>query len=189
MNICIYGSAYDVIDRKFIKAGEQLGEVISQHSHTVIYGGGAEGMMGAVARGVVSAKGRIIGIAPSFFKVDGVLFDNCTEFVFTETMRERKKILEERSDGFIVTPGGIGTLDEFFEILSLRQLNRHTKPILLYNIFGYFDPIIDMLHKAADGCFMKHANLELFAVESTPERAIEYMEKYISQKESIEKYR
>lgn len=189
MNICIYGSASNLIDPEFLRSGEQLGRVIAERSHSVVFGGGAEGMMGAVARGAESAGGILIGIAPSFFKVDGVLFDRCTEFIYTETMRERKQILEERSDGFIVTPGGIGTFDEFFEILSLRQLNRHSKPILLYNALGYFDPIIKMLEAAAAQNFMKTSNLTLYAVADTPEDAVSYMESYVAEKCSIEDYR
>ena len=189
MNICIYGSASDLIDPEYLKAGELLGKTIAHHSHGIVFGGGAEGMMGAVARGAEGENGKIIGVAPSFFKVDGVLFDRCTEFIYTETMRERKKILEDRSDGFIVTPGGIGTFDEFFEILSLRQLNRHKKPILLYNVLGYFNPIIEMLKSASDANFMKQANLSLFAVADNPEDAIEYMENFIAQNSSIEDYR
>lgn len=189
MNICIYGSASDLIDPEYLKAGERLGEALAKRSHCVIFGGGAEGMMGAVARGVERENGQLIGVSPSFFKVDGVLFDRCTEFIYTDTMRERKQILEERSDGFIVTPGGIGTFDEFFEILALRQLNRHNKPILLYNVKGFFDPILKMLRAAADGNFMTQANLTLYAAADDPEDAIEYMENYIAVKGNIEDFR
>ena len=189
MNICVYGAASDLIHPEFIKSGEALGEALALNGHSIVFGGGAEGMMGAVARGAERHNGYILGISPSFFKVDGVLFDRCSEFIYTETMRERKQLLEEKSDGFIVTPGGIGTFDEFFEILALRQLRRHDKPILLYNIRGYFDPIIEMIHSAAQQKFMKEKNLSLFGIADTPQKAIEYFENYSCVNGKIEEYR
>ena len=189
MNICVYGSASNLIDPTFIAAGEQLGEIIAKHNHSLVFGGGAEGMMGAVARGVENFGGKIIGISPTFFKVDGVLFDRCTEFYFTETMRERKKLLEEKSDAFLVSPGGIGTYDEFFEILSLRQLGRHNKPIVLFNVNGYFDPILEMLKLTAEKNFMKEINLSLVFVTDNSLEAISYFENYITKNCDIQNYR
>lgn len=189
MNICIYGAASELIDKSYIEAGELLGEVIARRGHSVVFGGGAEGMMGAAARGCKRAGGRLIGISPSFFKVDGVLYDNCDEFYYTETMRQRKQLLEEKSDGFIVTPGGIGTFDELFEILSLRQLKRHSKPILIYNINGYYDPMLAMLNNAAQQNFMKKENLSLISVEAEPEKALEYFEGYKADEKTIEQLR
>lgn len=189
MNICVYGAASELIAKSYIHSGEILGETLAQRGHTIVFGGGAAGMMGAVARGCKRRGGKLIGISPRFFKVDGVLFKNCDEFYYTETMRERKQLLEEKSDGFLVTPGGIGTFDEFFEILSLRQLNRHNKPILLYNINGYYDPIIEMLKSASRQGFLKPENLSLFGLESSPEKAIEYFENYSVDEHSIEYFR
>ena len=189
MNICIYGAASDNINPEFLLEGEKLGKYLAERSHTIVFGGGAEGMMGAVARGSNSVGGKLIGISPTFFKVDGVLYDKCTDFIYTETMRERKQILEESSDAFIVTPGGIGTLDEFFEIYSLRQLRRHKKAIVLYNIRGFFNPLIKMLETCADEKFMKAANLKLFAVASTPKEALEFLENYREADEQISDFR
>ncbi len=189
MNICIYGAASDLIDKSYIAAGEALGEVIAAKGHKIVFGGGAEGMMGAVARGCKRRSGYLIGISPSFFKVDGVLYDKCDEFYYTETMRERKQLLEEKSDGFLVTPGGIGTFDELFEILSLRQLGRHSKPILLFNVNGYFDPLLKMLQNAVNQNFVKKDNLSLLAAESEPEKAVEYLEHYRADDKSVTQYR
>jgi len=181
MNICIYGAASNNIDSSFIKVGEELGALLAENGHAIVYGGGANGMMGAVARGCHSKNGGIIGVAPSFFLVDGVLFEHCTEFIYTETMRERKQIMEERSDAFIVTPGGIGTFDEFFEIFSLRQLQRHTKKIIIFNINGYFNPMLNMIDAAVEQHFVSPANRELLAVCNSPADVI----KALSVKESF----
>lgn len=178
MKICIYGASSNAIDKSFLKAGEKLGKVIAENNHSVVFGGGAAGLMGAVARGAKSANGEIIGVSPSFFNVDGVLFQECTEMIYTETMRERKQLLEEMSDAFIVTPGGIGTFDEFFEIYTLRQLGVHQKPIAIYNTNGYYDSMIDMLNGAIDKAFMPAANMDLLFISDNPQEIIEYIENY-----------
>ena len=139
MKICVYGASSYKIDSSFIAAGEKLGELMAKRGHGLIFGGGANGMMGAAARGVYRQKGEIVGISPELFDVDGVLFDHCNEMIFTKTMRERKQLLEDMSDAFVVTAGGSGTYDEFFEILTLKQLGYHNKPIAILNTNGYFD--------------------------------------------------
>lgn len=176
MKICVYGASSNTIDVSYISAGELLGAEIAKRNHVVIYGGGAEGMMGAVARGARSEDGEVIGIAPSFFKVDGCLYENCTEFIYTETMRSRKKLLEDKSDAFLVTPGGIGTFDEFFEIITLRQLGQHLKPIAIYNINGYFNPMIEMMKNAINQSFMTAANEELYFVSEDANAVLNYIE-------------
>ena len=114
MNICVYGASSSTIAKSYINPTEELGEKMAKRGHNLVYGAGALGLMGAAARGVLRGGGKIIGVAPAFFKVDGVLFDECDEMIYTDTMRERKGIMEEKSDAFIMTPGGLGTYDEFF---------------------------------------------------------------------------
>ena len=104
--------------------------------------------MGAAVKGVQAKGGYSLGVAPHFFDKPGILHDSCNEFIFTDTMRQRKQIMEERSDAFITVPGGIGTFEEFFEILTLRQLNRHHKPIAVFNINGYYDHLTAMIDHA-----------------------------------------
>lgn len=179
MRICIYGASSTLIDPKYIEETEILGEVLAGEGHGLVFGGGTEGLMGAAARGFSRKGGEIIGIAPTFFlNVDGILYDQCTEFIYTETMRERKQLMEEKADAFIVTPGGIGTFEEFFEILTLKQLGRHTKPILIYNVMGYFDSMKAMMEDAIEKKFMKDTCRELYTFVDTPEAVIDYLQKY-----------
>ncbi len=179
MNICIYGASSALIDDSFILDGEKLGLIMSEHNHNLVFGGGASGLMGAVARGMTQGgKGEIIGIAPSFMNVDGILYDKCTEFIYSETMRERKQLLEEKSDAFIVTPGGIGTFDEFFEIITLKQLGRHNKPIAILNTNGYYNHLKAFLQNSIDEKFMKPECADLIYFADTPDETIEYIEKY-----------
>ena len=178
MKICIYGASSNQIDKSFLTSGENLGAAIAQHHHSVVFGGGAAGLMGAVARGAHSENGEIIGVCPSFFNVDGALFTNCTEMIYTETMRERKKLLEEMSDAFIITPGGIGTFDEFFEIYTLRQLGIHKKPIAIFNTNGYYNSLIDMLNNAIDKSFMPNTNMDLLFVSDSENEILDFIENY-----------
>ena len=134
MNICIYGASSAELKKIYYEKTEELGQLMGKRGHGLVFGGGKEGLMGAAARGVDREKGYILGIAPRFFDQPGVLYEHCTEFVFTENMRERKHLLESRSDATIVVPGGIGTYEEFFEILTLKSLGRIDRPIVLYNI-------------------------------------------------------
>ena len=179
MNICVYGASSNSIDRSYIERGEELGRLIAQNGDTVVYGGGAGGMMGAVARGARSKNGNVIGISPSFFKVDGSLYDNCTEFIYTDTMRQRKEILENRSEGFIVTPGGVGTMDEFFEIFTLRQLDKHHKPIAIFNINGYYDQLIAMLEHTITEKFMSEKNRKLWFESDNPQQILDYVKNFV----------
>lgn len=176
MKLCLYGASSNLINKKYIEATEKLGEKLAKRGHTLVFGGGANGLMGAAARGVTKVGGEIIGISPKFFDVDGVLYDKCTEFIYTETMQERKHLLVTKSDGFIVMPGGPGTFDELFETLSLRQLGIHNKPIAVFNIDGYFDPLGEMLKNAYDGNFMTKEILELCPLFNNETDLLKYLE-------------
>ena len=136
-------------------------------------------MMGAAARGVTSCGGEIIGVVPKFFDVDGMLYDKCTEMIYTDTMRERKQIMEEKSDAFVMLPGGIGTFDEFFEILTLRQVGRHAKAIGVLNVSGYYDDILNMLTKAVSEKFMTQSTIDLFVVSEDPNTLVSMMEQQV----------
>ncbi len=179
MKICVYGASSTTIDKAYIEDGEKLGTAIANHGHSLVFGGGTNGLMGAVARGVhCVGNAEIIGVAPSFFNVDGILYDGCTEFIYPETMRERKKIMDEISDAFIVTPGGIGTFDEFFEILTLKQLGRHNKPIAILNTNGYYDHLKDFLQNGIDENFLTSECNKLFFISDDTEDLIAYIENY-----------
>lgn len=178
MNICVYGASSNKIDQKYVTATEQLGRLMAERGHTLIYGGGSGGMMGAAARGMYGAGGTIIGVAPTFFIEQGVLYEHCTDFIYTETMRERKQIMEDRSDAFIMSPGGIGTFEEFFEILTLRQLRRHNKPIAVFNVGGYYDGLISFLDSAIEKGFMTPACRKLFGTFDDAATMLDYIEHY-----------
>ena len=118
MNICVFGAARDEIGENFMALGTALGRELAARGHTLVFGAGGHGMMGAAARGAYEMGGKIIGVVPYFFNTPGILFEHCTELIRMETMAERKTIMEERSDAFIALPGGIGTMEEIFEVIT-----------------------------------------------------------------------
>lgn len=162
MNVCVYGAASQRIDEAYLRAAEELGRALALRGFSLVFGGGATGVMGAAARGAASVGGKIIGVAPRFFNQEGILYQSCTQFHFTDTMRQRKELMESLSDAFVMAPGGIGTLEEFFEILTLRQLGRHTKPIFILNTRGYYNSLGQMLEEAVHQGFLDQSGLGLY---------------------------
>lgn len=180
MNIAVYGAASSLIDKSYVEAGEELGRKIAERGHGLVFGGGANGMMGAAARGVHEKGGYILGIVPDFFKEAGseISYKECNEYIYTETMRERKQLMEIHSDAFIITPGGIGTFDEFFEILTLKQLGRHNKAIVIYDINGFYDEFAQALYKFVKEQFITDDCASLCKILKNPDEILDYIESY-----------
>lgn len=179
--ICLFGASSDKLAQEYFDGAYAVGKALAEHQIGLVFGGGATGLMGAACRGAHSANGEIIGVAPKFFDEDGVLFQECTELIFTETMRQRKQKMEELADGFVVVPGGIGTLEEFFEMFTLRQLARHNKPIAILNTNGYYDQMIRFLHHMVEQGFMGSHCLDLFAVFEEAEPLIAYIKEKLGE--------
>ena len=175
MRLCLFGASSDQLAPVYFEKTAELGREMARRRAGLVFGGGATGLMGAAARAVHQSGGEIIGIAPKFFDTEGVLFQSCTERMFTQTMRQRKQLMEDMSDGFIVSPGGIGTLEEFFEIYTLRQLSRHKKPIAIYNICGYYDKLLELLQHTVSEGFMSADCLNLVGVYDEPGPLLDYL--------------
>ena len=176
--ICVFGSSSERIDRIYLDVAEELGRFLAEKGCGVIYGAGKYGVMGAVARGVRQKNGELLGVCPDFFIKMDVLTKDYGELVFTKTMRERKAIMEDRADAFIVCPGGIGTLEEFFEIITLKQLGQHQKPIVILNTLGFYDPMLNMLEQSVAQSFMSDHVHKLYTVSNSIEEAWEHLENY-----------
>lgn len=176
MQICVYGASSQNIDRRYMEAAQALGEEMARRGHDLIFGGGDKGLMGAAARGVKKGGGRITGIAPTFFDQPGILYPACDEFIFTRTMRERKQLMEDRADAFIMLPGGIGTLEEFFEIITLRQLAQHAKPVAVLNTAGYYDELEALIKKAFREGFMREGSENLYHTFAGVSELLDFLE-------------
>lgn len=180
MRICVYGAASDTIDAEYISTVEKFGKEMAKRGHSLVFGAGKNGLMGASARGVKDGGGHILGVIPEFFfETDAeIMYENCDEVIKTNTMRERKQIMEENADAFVVVPGGIGTYEEFFEILTAKQLLRHDKAIVIYNILGFYDLLNEAFLSAVEKNFINESCKELFAIKNTASEVLDYLEEY-----------
>ncbi|MBQ3124424.1 MAG: TIGR00730 family Rossman fold protein [Clostridia bacterium] len=178
MKICIFGAASNLIDDKYIKRSEELCYKIAKNGHELVFGAGANGLMGAAARSFTRAGSKITGVIPHFFKTDTVepIYDKCDELIFTDTMRERKKIMEDMADAFVVLPGGIGTLEELFEIITLKQLAQHKKPIAFFNIYDYYDKLMGFMDHCEHEKFIREGCHNLYLATDDDEKLIDYIE-------------
>ncbi len=179
MNVCVFGAASPKVSREYTDAAEKLGEALAKRGHDLVFGAGAHGLMGSVARGTKVAGGRVIGVVPQFFLEEDIepIFEYCDELLITRDMSERKDKMEENSDAFIITPGGIGTFEELFQMLVLKQLGRHNKPIAIYNVNGYYFGIEALMHTGAEEFFLRDNTLKLY--RSFGEEDLDAMLEYI----------
>lgn len=178
MNICVFGAASQNIDEKYLAAVENMGEFLAKRGHNLVFGGGCTGSMGAAARGFKKGNGKIHGVVPEFFKEDLTEFVNwnCDEITLTETMRERKGIMEDLAEAFVITPGGIGTFEEYFEVLTLKQLGRHRKPIAIFNVDGYYDSLETAMDKSIEEGFIKENCRALYRFFENLNELVSYIE-------------
>ncbi len=178
MRICVYGAASTIIDPEYIKKTEELCYNLAKSGHNLVFGGGAGGLMGAAARGFKKGNAHIIGVIPKFFfeTEAELLCDFCDTLYTPETMRERKQIMEDYADAFIITPGGIGTYEEFFEILTLKQLCRHNKPIAIYNINGFYNDMQRAMDSAIEKRFIKDNCKKLYLLTEDENELVNYLE-------------
>jgi uncharacterized protein (TIGR00730 family) len=152
-----------------------LGHAIAFNNWKLVYGGNNLGLMGALADAARDAGGEVIGVTPRLLVDEGAADEKCDELIVTETMRQRKEILETRGDAFIALPGGLGTLEEIFEIIVGRLLGFHAKPIVLLNVAGFYEPLLAMLDHAVEQKFIKPKARQLFFVASSVEETISHL--------------
>lgn len=184
MVICLYGASSEKIDKKFTEATEALGREMAKRGHSLVFGGGGVGNMGAAARGVQAGGGKVISVVPRFFKDQGIedLFDTADRTILTYTLSERKDIMENTAEAFIVTPGGIGTFDELFQAITMYQLGQYDKPVAIFNTDGYYDWFITMMDRAYQQEFLKYPPEKLCGVFSETGELLDYLEARVGKK-------
>ena len=176
------------MDEAFKKQAFRLGELLAERGVAVKYGSGKVGLMGEVAKGVLSKKGKLIGVIPQFMVDEGWSNPEVTEEIVTETMRERKYILAKDVDAAIALPGGVGTLEELMEVITGRQLGLFKSPVIIVNINHYYDDLLRMFQHAAEENFMRDTHLELWKVVDNVEDVIETIEKAEVLDENVRKH-
>jgi uncharacterized protein (TIGR00730 family) len=169
--ICVYCGASTKANPLYAQAATQVGQLLGQNGIKTVYGGGTLGLMGAVANGALAAGGNVIGIIPSHLRAreQDSEHHSLTQLHVVESMHERKKMMVDHADGFIILPGGFGTLDEMFEIISWRQLGLHNKPVVLFNINGFWDKFVAAIDDLLAQNFIKIQDRDLFKVANNLE--------------------
>ncbi|WP_420379714.1 TIGR00730 family Rossman fold protein [Gilvibacter sp.] len=165
-------------DMAITEAALRLGQLLAEQHIELVYGAAKIGVMGEVAKAVLDHGGRVVGVIPEFLKRKEVVHLGLSELITTENMHQRKLIMSERSDGFVALPGGFGTLEELFEIITWSQLGLHQKPVGLLNINGFYDPLIALLEGMVRKGFLKMENFEILLVASEPNQLLHKMRAY-----------
>ncbi|WP_145074523.1 LOG family protein [Poriferisphaera corsica] len=173
--VCVFCSASDRVDAAYKTAAQTLGSLIGQRNHSLVWGGGKVGLMGEVARSAQSAGATLFGVIPESMQDIEIAYTDADQLVVTQTMRERKALMDSEADAFIILPGGIGTLEELTEIMVLRYLKYHDRPIILINTNNFYDPFIKLMQHYVDEKFAKPKHMNLFTVVDTPAQALDLL--------------
>jgi len=167
-SVCVYCGSKPGLEPQFAQVAQQVGQWIGQHGGQLVYGGGKAGLMGVVAQATLEAQGRVVGIIPKALMEREMAFTQCQELIVVDTMHERKRLMAERSDVFVALPGGIGTLEELFEVWTWRQLGYHDKPIGILNTAGYFNHLLAFLKTSVTQELLSDWQMNLVQIDESP---------------------
>jgi len=176
--ICVFCGSSDGNDVAITIAAEQLGRLLAEREITLVYGAAKIGVMGSIAQSVLDQHGKVIGIIPEFLKKKEVVHLGLSQLITTTNMHDRKLKMQEVSDGFIAMPGGLGTLEELFEILTWLQLGLHSKPIGLLNVNGFYDDLLQLFENMVRKGFVSMENYEMLLVDSEANRLLDKMAQF-----------
>ena len=179
--ICVFAASSARIDKTYNDDAYELGKVMAEHGWGCVNGSGGMGLMRSVSDGVLDAGGHVTGVIPKFMVDNNWGYDRVSEEIITADMHERKEMMNSLSDAVVAVPGGCGTLEELLEVITWRQLAIITKPIVLLNTKGYYDPLVEMLNRSVAEGFMKHTHCNLWTVAATPQEAVEAIEKQLEE--------
>ena len=177
-NLAVFCASSDGNDTEIYQTAFELGKFMAENNIRLVYGGSKLGLMGQVAKGVMDHNGKATGVIPDFLKTKEVVHTNLDELITTQDMHQRKLIMNERSDAFMALPGGFGTFEELFEIVTWAQLGLHRKPIGLLNIGGFYDDLINMFNKMCAKGLLKRENLDILLVSDNFEELLTEMRKF-----------
>ena len=177
-SVAVYCGSSIGKDGIYREAAARLGEILAGRDMDIIYGGGKIGLMGIMADAALQAGGRVTGVIPGFLVALEVAHGQLTRLITVETMHQRKAVINEMSDGVIALPGGFGTLDELFEMLTWGQLGLHDKPVGLLNTNGFYDPMLSLVSSMVTEGFLKEINRDMLLVYSDIDELLENMENY-----------
>jgi uncharacterized protein (TIGR00730 family) len=177
-SICVFAGSSGGSDPELASAARALGAALITKQYGLVYGGASVGLMGIVADTVLAAGGRVVGVMPSFLATKEIAHAGLSELKITASMHERKQAMAELADGFIALPGGFGTLEEFFEVITWTQLGLHTKPCALLNVNGYYDSLLRFLDTAVSKSLLKAESRAMVLVSADPLELLDQMQRY-----------
>jgi uncharacterized protein (TIGR00730 family) len=167
-SVCVYCGSKPGLEPQFAQVAQQVGQWIGEHGGQLVYGGGKAGLMGVVAQATIEAQGRVVGIIPKALMEREMAFTQCQELIVVDTMHERKRLMAERSDVFMALPGGIGTLEELFEVWTWRKLGYHDKHIGILNTAGYFNHLLAFLKSSMTQELLSDWQMNLVQIDESP---------------------
>lgn len=176
--VCVYCGSSDKMDPAYLQAADAMGRSIAGRNLDVVFGGGGTGMMGALADGALASGGRVIGVIPEIFNTPELLHAGLEELHVVGTMHARKAMMADLADAFVALPGGFGTLEELFEMLTWMQIGLHTKPIGILNVRSYFEPLISLIQHAEEQGFIYREHRDMILVSERPEELISQLETF-----------
>ena len=174
-NVCVYSASSTKIAPVYFAMAEELGRLLAMHGINLINGAGSIGLMAATSNAALEAGGTVTGVIPRFMVEQGWHHNGLTQLIETETMHERKQLMADLSDGVIALPGGCGTMEELMEIITWKQLGLYLKPIVILNIDGFYDPLLEMLQRAIEGNFMRKEHQQIWQTATSPKEAVELL--------------
>lgn len=177
-SIAVFCGSNRGVNPAYASQARELGQLLAQRKITLVFGGSKVGLMEELSDAALQAGGNVIGVMPRLLFDKGIGHPGLTEMIVVETMHERKMRMSELCDGIIAMPGGFGTLDECFEMVTWGQLGIHRKPVALLNVNGFYDPMAEMLNHMATQGFLKEVHRDMLIVSSSPEQILEKMENY-----------
>lgn len=175
LSVCIYSASSTQIAKSYFDVAQQLGRLLAKQHIKIVNGAGRIGLMAAVSDAALESGGEVIGVIPSFMVEQGWHHEGLTALRITDSMHERKQLMADLSDGIIALPGGCGTMEELMEIITWKQLGIYLNPIVILNVDGFYNPLLEMLDKAVDQRFMRREHASIWQVANSPEEAVELL--------------
>ncbi len=176
--ICVFCSSSGELDKSYFETAREFGKLIAKNGFNLVHGGGMIGLMGAISESVQAHGGKVTGVLPERLNLEGIASETDDEIIITKDMADRKTEMRKRSEAFVALPGGFGTMEEILEVITLKQLKYHTKPVVILNVNDFYRPLIQMFERFYEHSFAKPEYRSLYFLANTPEEAMNYILDY-----------
>ena len=177
-SVCVFSSSRQAIDAVYFQAASELASGMAERGWSLVFGAGCIGLMGEMARAMHARGGCVVGVIPEYLRRDDICYEDADELIVTPDLRERKAVMESRADAFIGLPGGFGTLEEMLEIITLKQLGQHAKPVVFLNVNGFYDGLASVFQRMYEERFARSACSDLYEFAASPAEALDVIQRH-----------